>query len=163
MSLVIHGCGGGGGAPAPAPQSAVIAPTAVTPAPTAAGLEERAVSVSWSDATATHGCFFFSGPPVPGVEIREVHGARATLRREQGTLSLDFGQGAIFRGPEETANLSREESYDYHGKWSITETIRFDVVGDGIWSGTYAYEECEIDSGRPCPGSCRLDAKIALE
>jgi hypothetical protein len=168
-SVLLSACGGPSSSSEQSASTATPPPTMAvqvegdpTPAATA-NVEERAVAVTWSEASATSGCFFFSGPPVAGVEVRQVHGTRATLRRELDTLSLDFGDGVVFRGPTSTARLVREESYDYQGKWGITETIAFDVVGDGAWHGSYDYEECEMDSGATCPGTCRIDAKIAIE
>jgi hypothetical protein len=154
-SLLLFGCGGGAATLSVQQESPEPAPVAAT--------EERTVSVMWSETAATPGCFFFSGPPVPGAEVRDVHGSSATLREASGTLSLDFGGDAVFRGPADDARIVREETYDYRGKWGITETIAFDVVGDGQWRGRYTYEECQTDSNDACPSRCRIDATIALD
>lgn len=112
--------------------------------------------VHYAQVDSSTACFFFSGPEDLGRET--TLGAQATWRRDGVSVTLDFGEGVLFRGREgETVELTRDSTYEYSGIWTVRERIVGTMHGQ-TFDGEYSYEEC--DGRSECPGRCTIRARV---
>ncbi len=161
FSSLLAACGSAERAPVPVSARAASEPLAQeVPAITTVGTPTTASvthQVVFSNVRSVPRCFYFSGPDVPEADIRDRFPVAASLERDGELNVLRFSSSAVFRGAEGQP-LERVTTYEYQGKWSITERI----VMTSATTGSYSYEECHLDAVG-CPGNCTLTADLTLQ
>jgi hypothetical protein len=149
----------------PSPEEGEV--TTTTAGETFGDIEADAVIV-WSNVFVTAGCFTFSGP--------DILGDAATWQQSDWDVDLVFPTAMpafppvmfdpVYSGSYDEQDLVLEgvTVLDVFGDlWQITETFT-GVFGDEVYTGTYAYTECNTAAPETCPadGMCIVSADFQM-
>jgi hypothetical protein len=146
--------------------STVVDPT--TEGSSTDGLGEADVEVVWSNEVSQNFCFYYSGPTVIGdAATWQQDGDDVTLVFPHVMLAFPETEfDPIYGGTlaDEDLVLQGVIEHEFNGApWQTTETFT-GTFEDGVFTGSYLYEECDPAVPETCPGDgfCTITADFVM-